>query len=97
MIRADLSQIIELCNGDRRSTNILKELSDNITKDEIPKRWRKYNIGNITMSEWLTDFIKRIEQLVKLTGSSDFGKKGLWMGGLLFPEAYLTATRQFVA
>ena len=24
-------------------------------------------------------------------------KKGVWMGGLLFPEAYLTATRQYVA
>jgi len=29
--------------------------------------------------------------------SNDFGKKGLWFGGLLYPEAYLTATRQFVA
>ena len=33
----------------------------------------------------------------RLSTSNDYGKKGLWFGGLLFPEAYMTATRQSVA
>ncbi len=33
----------------------------------------------------------------KLSSSTDYGKKGLWFGGLLFPEAFMTATRQSVA
>lgn len=45
----------------------------------------------------MNDFVKRVEQLKKLSASKDFGQSGLWYGGLLFPEAYLTATRQAVA
>ena len=32
-----------------------------------------------------------------MSGSKDFGRKGMWFGGLLFPEAFMTATRQSVA
>ena len=49
------------------------------------------------MTAWVNDFVKRVEQLKKLSASKDFGQSGLWYGGLLFPEAYLTATRQAVA
>lgn len=50
-------------------------------------------VANISVSAWLVDFVKRVEQLKKLTASKDFGQSGLWFGGLLYPEAYLTATR----
>jgi dynein heavy chain 1 len=63
----------------------------------IPKQWRQYVVANISVSAWLVDFVKRVEQLKKLTASKDFGQSGLWFGGLLYPEAYLTATRQAVA
>lgn len=66
--------------------------------DVIPKRWRRYNVANITVTEWIEDFNKRIDQLQKVSVSSDFGRKGgLWFGGLLFPEAFMTASRQSVA
>lgn len=54
-------------------------------------------IANISVTAWVSDFIKRVEQLKVLSASKDFGQSGLWFGGLLFPEAYLTATRQSVA
>lgn len=64
----------------------------------IPKKWRRFNIANITAAEWIDDFKKRIDQLQRLSSSTDFGKKGgLWFAGLLFPEAFMTATRQSVA
>jgi len=63
----------------------------------IPKKWRKYNVANISATEWIDDFKKRIDQLSRLSNSTDYGKKGLWFGGLLFPEAYMTAIRQSVA
>jgi dynein heavy chain 1 len=87
----------ELCTGERKSTNILKSLAQDLHADVIPKRWRRFNIANITVTEWIEDFKKRIEQLEKLSGSKDFGRKGMWFGGLLFPEAFMTATRQSVA
>ena len=90
--------IREMCSGERKSTNILKSLAEDLHADVIPKRWRRFNIANITVTEWIDDFKKRIDQLQKLSSSTDFGKKGgLWFGGLLFPEAYMTATRQSIA
>jgi len=56
-----------------------------------------YVVANISSTAWIIDFVKRVEQLKVLSESKDFGKSGLWFGGLLFPEAYLTATRQSVA
>ncbi len=96
-VRNDLVSIKEMCSGERKSTNVLKALAKELHSDVIPKKWRKYNIANIPVTEWITDFTKRIDQLQKLANSTDFGKKGLWFGGLLFPEAYLTATRQSIA
>jgi dynein heavy chain 1 len=52
---------------------------------------------DITTAEWIQDFAKRIEQMKKLKNEEEFGKNGIWFGGLLYPEAYLTATRQYVA
>ena len=87
-----------MCAGERKSTNILKQLAEELHGDVIPKKWRRYNIANITATEWLDDFKRRIEQLQKLSTSSDFGKKGgVWFGGLLYPEAFMTATRQSIA
>lgn len=54
-------------------------------------------MANIPVTAWINDFIKRVEQLQRLSKAKDFGQSGLWFGGLLFPEAYLTATRQAVA
>jgi len=93
-VKGDLLMIREMCSGERKSTNILKSLAEDLHADVIPKRWRRFNIANITVTEWIDDFKKRIDQLQKLSSSTDFGKKGgLWFGGLLFPEAYMTATR----
>lgn len=97
LVRKDLNQLIELCKGLRKSTNILKQMADDIYKDKIPIRWRKYVVANITVTEWVSDFVKRVQQLERVQKSNDFGQSGLWFGGLLFPEAYLTATRQAVA
>jgi len=96
-VKLDLQMLKELCAGERKSTNVLKSLAEDLYADVIPKKWRKYNVANISATEWLGDFRKRIEQLQRLSSSSDFGKKGLWFGGLLYPEAYMTATRQSVA
>lgn len=72
-------------------------LAEELHADIIPKKWRLYTIANIPCTAWINDFVKRVEQLKRLSAAKDFGQSGLWYGGLLFPEAYLTATRQAVA
>ena len=52
---------------------------------------------DIKLNEWLIDFKKRLEQLNFMNNSGDFGKKGLWLGGLFYQDAFMTATRQAVA
>lgn len=45
----------------------------------------------------MIDLQKRFEQFNKLIVNPHYQNSGVWFGGLLFPEAYMTATRQFVA
>jgi len=97
LVRNDILQLIELCQAKRKSTRQLKQLAEELYADIIPKKWRKYTIANIPVTAWVNDFVKRVEQLKRLSASKDYGQSGLWYGGLLFPEAYLTATRQAVA
>jgi dynein heavy chain 1, cytosolic len=97
VVRNDLVLLTEMCKGERKSTNILKTLAEELHADVIPKKWRSYVVGDITSTMWVNDFVKRIEQLKELSAAKDFGQSGLWFGGLLFPGAYLTATRQSVA
>jgi dynein heavy chain 1 len=92
-VRRELSMLIEMCQGERKSTQFLKSLAEELHTDVIPTKWRKYTVPNISATVWVNDFIKRVEQLKKLSGQKDFGQSGLWYGGLLYPDAYLTATR----
>ena len=51
----------------------------------------------MTASEWLQDFVKRVDQMQNLSTSSELGRDGVWFGGLQSPEAYLIATQQATA
>jgi hypothetical protein len=51
----------EMCTGERKSTNVLKSLAEELHADVIPKKWRKYNIANISATEWINDFKKRVD------------------------------------
>ena len=96
-VRDDLSKLISMCKGDIKSTNELREVAKNVFNDSVPKSWQLYNTLELNVTEWVLDFGNRIKQLNKITKEEDYGKSSLWLGGLIFPEAYLTATRQSVA
>ena len=86
-----------MCLGHIKSTNDIKLLAQCLNVDQIPKSWRRYIIADISVNEWIIDFVKRIEQLRALSTSDDFGISGIWLGGLFFPGALMTATQQLVA
>ena len=50
-----------MCSGERKSTNALKNLAQDMHSDVIPKKWRRFNIANITATEWIDDFKKRVD------------------------------------
>jgi dynein heavy chain 1 len=96
-VRSDLKKLIEMCKGNIKSTNDLREIAKDLFNDQIPKNWKVYNTINLNVTEWIIDLRNRVLQLNKISAQRDYGKSNIWLGGLIFPEAYLTATRQYVA
>lgn len=83
-----------MCKGEINATNLLKQLANDLHNEQIPKQWKQYQFQqDLQTNEWLYDFKKRIDQFKKLSKIDKYHQKGVWFGGLLFPEAYLTATR----
>lgn len=51
----------------------------------------------LAVSGWISDFSRRLTQLNNIAGLDNLNNVEVWLGGLFFPEAYVTATRQAVA
>jgi dynein heavy chain 1 len=52
----------------------------------------------MSVSEWIPDLARRLSQLDGITSvQQNLSDVEVWLGGLFFPEAYITATRQAVA
>ena len=66
----------------------------------VPADWKRFfHVADVTVGVWLVDFGKRVTQLQELSacGVAQLGRRGVWLGGLFSPEAFVTATRQAVA
>ena len=64
----------------------------------IPDHWRKYKVHKaMSVSEWIPNFARRLAQLDHIFGLDNLNNIEVWLGGLFYPEAYVTATRQAVA
>merc|ERR1711871_1150067 len=93
-VRSDIEALVEICGGRAKTTNETRQLAQEINVDTLPKKWRKYPIDDMGANAWLADFERRVEQLRKIQGARSFHDDQIWFGGLFFPEAFLTATRQ---
>lgn len=51
----------------------------------------------MAVAEWIGDFARRLAQLTQIASLDNLNNVEVWLGGLFFPEAYITATRQAVA
>jgi len=96
-VRRDLQDLVEVCEGRLKQTNHLRALMNSINKGLIPKHWRAYKVPQVSLNQWVSDFTLRITQLDTLSKSTNLNATQIWLGGLLAPEAFITATRQSVA
>lgn len=96
-VRQDLSLLSAACDGTAKSTNEVRQLIQDLTTDQVPKAWQRFAMAKVTATEYLADFVKRLDQLRTVVSSGSLQKHRLWYGGLFFPEAFLTASRQAVA
>uniref|UniRef100_A0A0N5C4V9 Dynein_C domain-containing protein n=1 Tax=Strongyloides papillosus TaxID=174720 RepID=A0A0N5C4V9_STREA len=49
---------------------------------------------NVTVALWMSDFVERVSQLVRLSKSDNLRSEEIWLGGMFAPEAYIIATRK---
>ncbi|ESP05087.1 hypothetical protein LOTGIDRAFT_151884 [Lottia gigantea] len=103
-VRLDLNDLAKVCQGEKKATNHHRTMMSELVKGIIPTTWRRYTVpAGLTVIQWITDFSERIKQLQKIVkttqsgGAKELKNINVWLGGLFIPEAYITATRQYVA
>lgn len=97
-VRRDLADVIKVCEGTLKQTNHLRSLLSALTKGTIPSHWMRYKVKKMmSVSEWIPNLARRLDQLDRIAGLDSLNHVEVWLGGLFFPEAYVTATRQAVA
>ncbi|XP_047532350.1 dynein heavy chain, cytoplasmic isoform X1 [Vanessa atalanta] len=100
----DLRNVTAICQGEMKQTNETRAMVGSLVRGMLPAGWRRYAVARgCTVQQWVDDFARRVAQLAHVSRTvADQGAKRLqsipvWLGGLLNPEAYITATRQCVA
>lgn len=97
----DLKELQEICDPEKRvkQTNYYREMIEKLVKEQIPEHWIRYKVPkDMKVSSWIVDFSERLRQLTYvLENASNLKKISISLGKLLNPEAYITATRQYVA
>lgn len=100
-LRKDLTELQEICDPEKRvkQTNYYREMIEKLVKEQIPEHWIRYKVPkDMKVSSWIVDFSERLRQLSNvLKNSTSLKKVSVILGRLLNPEAYITATRQYVA
>lgn len=100
-LRRDLNELQLICDPEKRvkQTNYNREMVEKLVKEQIPEHWIRYKIPNdMKVSNWISDLGERLNQLAHIIeNSSNLRRIPVSMGKLLNPEAYITATRQYVA
>ncbi|KAL1257320.1 hypothetical protein QQF64_010564 [Cirrhinus molitorella] len=103
-VRQDLTDVVQVCEGKKKQTNVLRTLINDLVKGILPRSWCRYTVpASMTVIQWVGDFSERIKQLQQISqGAASGGAKELKnihvnLGSLFVPEAYITATRQYVA
>ncbi|XP_069594120.1 cytoplasmic dynein 1 heavy chain 1 isoform X2 [Ranitomeya imitator] len=103
-VRQDLTDVVQVCEGKKKQTNYLRTLINDLVKGILPQSWSRFTVpAGMTVIQWVADFSDRIKQLQNISqaaatsGAKELKNIHVWLGGLFVPEAYITATRQYVA
>ncbi|KAF6766456.1 dynein [Ephemerocybe angulata] len=97
-VRKDLLDVVKVCQGELKQTNHLRNLISSLPKGTIPDHWRRYKVSkSMGVSGWIANFARRLQQLDTIAQLDSLSNIEVWLGGLFFPEAFITATRQAVA
>jgi Dynein heavy chain C-terminal domain len=77
--------------------NHLLPLQHALIDGSVPPHWQAQaypSSHSHDLSAWLADACARLTQLGEWSGAPNEPPRTLWLGGLVHPEAFLTAIRQ---
>jgi dynein heavy chain 1 len=105
MVRSDLLDVLAICEAHKKQTNHHRQLIKDLAKGSIPASWRRFYTlpKQLLVAPWMSDFADRVKQMTIISrlfadeGIESLKTSVVWLGGLFAPEAYITATRQYVA
>jgi len=84
-IRADLNDLIQVCEGNLKLTNYTRGLVTSLTKGMIPKEWKKYPVpASVSINMWIKDLAARIKQLEDIRKNQRLWKNQPLVGWSLY-------------
>lgn len=106
-----LQDLVGVCQGKLKSTHATRLLLEELARDRVPRAWcrggpdageeseRRREGSPVVCSVWMQHFILRCQHFAALSTLSVEAVRtsGVWLGGLLHPEAFIIAMRQLVA
>jgi len=101
-VRQEVENLRGACAGEIKLTNDINALKDDLVKGIVPSSWCKYNVPDGTqIIVWIADFAERVKQYQRVVDHAKASKAlrefRVWVGGLMEPSAFFTASRQTVA
>lgn len=71
-LKTNLGDVKNLCEGKIQSTADLRKLALQLYADKVPDGWKKYRVANLSVSDWLTDFKKRLDQFNRIIPQKEY-------------------------
>lgn len=96
-IRADLQNLVKVCDGELKQTNAIRSLLSDLNKGTVPSAWKRYRCRELPAGVWIADLAKRLAQLKRVVANGDLAKAPVAPGLLFHPHGFITASRQAVA
>jgi dynein heavy chain 1 len=100
MVKKDIRDIVEICNGTLKPTNHHRNVMQVFSKEGVPSHWKLYSTpASMGLTAWIQDFANRLRRLEEFASQSprNYRSYEIHLGSLFFPEAFITASRQSVA
>ncbi|RLN69358.1 hypothetical protein BBJ29_000235 [Phytophthora kernoviae] len=98
-----LQTVQKVCAYKVKPSNETREAMRTLYREQVPTQWSQlYRVSDeLNLSEWLSDFARRVHQLNALAQVAPTEllqqPDGIWLGGFFSPEAFVTAARQSAA
>jgi len=65
-IRGNLVETKNLCEGKIQSTVDMRKLAKDLYSDLVPASWKRYTVAKLSVTDWISDFKKRLDQFSTL-------------------------------